>query len=129
MGANHRSHTGTGTMVFGMELILDLDGCDPGTLADRDALARYAADLVDLIEMKAYGEPILEDFGHDDPVTAGWTLVQLIETSSVTGHFSDHLGRAHINIFSCRAFDPEKAAVFTGHYFASDRVTRTVLIR
>ena len=129
MVAGRRSHTGTGTMVFGMELILDLDNCDPRTLADREALARYAVDLVDLIEMKAYREPILEHFGHDDPITAGWTLIQLIETSSITGHFSDHLRRAHINIFSCRTFEPEKAATFTERYFASDRVTQTVLIR
>lgn len=111
-------------MVFGMELVLDIDGCDLDALIDPGRLATFAEDLVTLLEMKAYGPCELWHFGHDDPVTAGYTsevvgftgdtvrLRQLIETSSIVGHFSPELRRAHLNIFSCRRFDPEKALAF-----------------
>jgi len=67
--------------------------------------------------MVAYGEPIVEHFGHEDPETSGYTLVQLIETSNVTAHFCDNSGEIYLDIFSCRDFDTEKAiAVFRRHF-------------
>ncbi|WP_019927342.1 S-adenosylmethionine decarboxylase family protein [Nocardia sp. BMG111209] len=122
-------HHGVDAMTFGMELILDLDGCDPAAIGDADTIRGYARELVELIGMKAYGEPIIEHFGHDDPVTSGYTLVQLIETSSVVGHFSEHLGRAYLNIFSCRRFDAETALRFTADWFGSHGARQTIIVR
>jgi S-adenosylmethionine decarboxylase len=116
-------------MIFGMELVLDIDACDLGALTDHDGLVQFAGDLVELLKMRAYGDPIIEHFGHDDPRTSGFTLVQLIETSSIVGHFSDELRRAHLNIFSCRAFDPDEAAQFCAERFGGRVAARHVLIR
>jgi hypothetical protein len=128
-------------MVFGMELVLDIDGCDQPPLTHPGLLNRFALDLVELLDMKAYGPCELWHFGHDDPVTAGYTsevvgftgdtirLRQLIETSSIVGHFSPELRRAHLNIFSCRRFDPEKAAEFcTKHFGGTLGPTGAVLL-
>jgi hypothetical protein len=38
---------------------------------------------------KAYGAPVLEHFAEHLPEAAGYSLVQLIETSAITGHFCD----------------------------------------
>ena len=62
--------------------------------------------------MKAYGEPILEHFAVHDPKAAGYSLVQLIETSAITGHFVDKTGEAFLDIFSCKSFDHPKAVIF-----------------
>ena len=43
------------------------------------------------------------------PEAAGYSLVQLIETSAITGHFCDLSGDAYIDIFSCKDFDAELA--------------------
>lgn len=115
----------TQEMVFGMELVLNIDDCDLPALTDDRLLGRFALDLVALLDMKAYGPCELWHFGHDDPVTAGYTseivgtvrLRQLIETSSIVGHFSPELRRAHLNIFSCRTFDPERAKAFCAERF------------
>ena len=43
------------------------------------------------------------------PQAAGYSLVQLIETSAITGHFCDASGDAYLDIFSCKDFDPATA--------------------
>lgn len=79
--------------------------------------------------MKRYGEPLIPHFGHDNPITAGYSMVQLIETSSVTGHFSEYKKSAYINIFSCAWFDMEKTAQFCQDYFEAKRIDFTFLKR
>lgn len=122
-------HCFTGTFHFGKHLVLDLDGCDPTAIAERETIAGYATSIVKEIKMTAYGEPILAHFGHDDPITAGWTLVQLIETSSIVAHFSEHLRRAHIDIFSCRPFDTGRAIRHSAAVFGATKATVTVINR
>ena len=59
--------------------------------------------------MVAYGEPVLAHFATHLPEAAGYSLVQLIEASAVTGHFCDASGDAYLDIFSCKDFDSEVA--------------------
>ena len=103
--------------AFGQHLVVDAAGCND-RISDRDAIAAFALDLVKAIDMKAYGAPWIEHFGHDLPKASGYTLVQLIETSNVTAHFCDHSGEAYFDIFSCREFDQDKALAVIAAYFA-----------
>ncbi|MFI6958244.1 hypothetical protein ACIBJI_32845 [Nocardia sp. NPDC050408] len=41
----------------------------------------------------------------------------MTETSSLVGHFSEKLGRAYLNICSCRRFDAELALRFSADWF------------
>ena len=59
--------------------------------------------------MVASGEPNIKHFATHNEDAAGYSLVQLIETSSITGHFVDKNGDCYIDIFSCKAFDIETA--------------------
>lgn len=115
--------------TFGMELVLNLANCDPQTIRSREQLISYARELCQIINMKPYGEPWAERFGLADPKATGYTLVQLIETSSITGHFSEEWNKAYINIFSCRAFDADKAAAFTRRFFDASSTGQQLLIR
>jgi S-adenosylmethionine/arginine decarboxylase-like enzyme len=115
--------------TYGVELVMDLDECDLGVITDADRIREFAKRLVEHIKMRPYGEPVVEHFGHDDPITSGYTLVQLIETSSIVAHFSDALRRAHVNVFSCRAFDPRSAMDFTETFLGAQETTYTVLSR
>jgi S-adenosylmethionine/arginine decarboxylase-like enzyme len=67
--------------------------------------------------MKAYGAPILEHFATHDPSKGGYSLVQLIETSSITGHFVDINGDAYIDIFSCKPFSFETVKEVVHEFF------------
>lgn len=115
--------------TFGMELVLDLVDCDPETIRSGEKIAQYTRQLCDVIAMKAYGEPFVERFGLAEPKTAGYSLVQLIETSSITGHFSEAWNKAYINIFSCRSFDTDRAASFTKEFFKAKGVVQQILTR
>ena len=115
---------------FGQELILNLYGCNLKTISSGSAIKKFVIELCDnVIRMKRYGEPLIPHFGHDNPITSGYSLVQLIETSSVTAHFSEYKKSVYLNIFSCAWFDAEKTAKFCKKFFGATRVTSTLLKR
>ena len=115
--------------TFGMEVVLDLYDCNPEAIRSKEKLQEYTRELCQVIEMTPYGAPFAERFGLNEAKTAGYSIVQLIETSSITGHFSEELNSAYINIFSCKGFDPEQAAEFSRGFFGADRVKFTLHIR
>ena len=115
--------------TFGMEVVLDLYDCNPETIRSKERLQEYARELCQVIEMTPYGAPFAERFGLNEAKTAGYSIVQLIETSSITGHFSEERNSAYINIFSCKEFDPKQAAEFSKDFFEADRVESALRIR
>lgn len=115
--------------TFGMEVALDLYDCTPETIRSKEKLQEYTRELCQVIEMAPYGAPFAERFGLNEAKTAGYSIVQLIETSSITGHFSEEWNSAYINIFSCKEFDPKQAAEFSKDFFEADRVESTLHVR
>src|SRR4051812_22155623 len=95
--------------MWGRHLVLDCSTCDQEAVSEGEVLREFCADLVVSIGMVAYVEPVLEHFATHLPEAAGYSLVQLIETSAVTGHFCDASGDAYLDVFSCKDFDPEVA--------------------
>ena len=115
--------------IYGYELVMDLEGCAEEVLTSRRKLKEYVAKLCKLIKMKPYGKTLIPHFGTKVAFTKGYSLVQLIETSSITGHFSDLWGKAYINIFSCRKFNRTAAKKFTRRFFRAKSVKNRFLIR
>lgn len=115
--------------TFGMEVVLDLYDCNLETIRSKEKLQEYTRELCQVIGMTPYGAPFAERFGLNEAKTAGYSIVQLIETSSITGHFSEEWNSAYINIFSCKEFDPKQAAEFSKDFFEADRVESTLHIR
>lgn len=115
---------------FGQELILNLYGCDLKKISSGSEIKKFVIELCDnVIKMKRYGEAFIPHFGHDNPISSGYSLVQLIETSSVTAHFSEYKKSIYLNIFSCAWFDVDKTADFCKKFFGATKVTRRVLRR
>ncbi len=114
---------------FGKELILDLYDCDYQTITSEQKLNDFLVQICDLIKMKRYGKPLVERFGFGKDFTSGYSIVQLIETSSIVGHFSDFWKSSYINIFSCKDFDEQKAADFTKKFFKAKKIKKRVIIR
>ncbi|MFZ5845078.1 MAG: S-adenosylmethionine decarboxylase family protein [Patescibacteria group bacterium] len=116
--------------MFGQELILNLYDCDPVKIASGEEIKKFVIELCDnVIHMKRFGEPLIPHFGHDNPIASGYSLVQLIETSSVTAHFSEYKKSVYLNIFSCAWFDAEKTAEFCKNFFGAKRVQSQLLKR
>ncbi len=115
--------------AFGWELQLDLYDCDPERISSEQALRDYARELCEAIDMKAYGQALLPYFGENSEITKGYSLLQFIETSSITGHFSEYTGTAYLNVFSCKTFDPEVVKEFSLRFFGAKRAAAVFTTR
>jgi hypothetical protein len=114
---------------YGWELILDLHGCDPEMLESPHLLDQFVQRLISLLDMKAYGPFECPHFGHADTKTAGYSFKQWIETSSIIGHLSPARRSVHLNIFSCKRFDFEGAALYCITVFSAAHADRRVEVR
>ncbi|MDW7975111.1 MAG: S-adenosylmethionine decarboxylase [Leptospiraceae bacterium] len=104
------------TGAWGLVTALDLHDCDPELIRDRDAIYQYTIELCEKIKVKRFGEPIIVHFGEDERV-AGYSLVQLIETSLVSGHFANLTNRVYLDIFSCAYYDPKEVIEYSKNFF------------
>jgi S-adenosylmethionine/arginine decarboxylase-like enzyme len=68
--------------------------------------------------MKPFGDPQILHFG--DGPRAGYTLVQLIHTSCITGHFCDESDSAYIDVFSCKPFEPSDVQKVVSEFFGPE---------
>jgi S-adenosylmethionine/arginine decarboxylase-like enzyme len=108
--------------LFGQELTVDLYDCDLATISSGEKIKEFIVELCDnVIHMKRYGEALIPHFGHENPITSGYSLVQLIETSCVSAHFSEYKKSVYLNIFSCAYFDPKVTEEFCKKFFGAQR--------
>ena len=125
----YKKDSGVKRKQYGYELVLDLYDCNLKAISSKKKLQTYVNRLCRLIKMKKYGKTWIPYFGEKEPYTKGYTLVQLIETSSIVGHFSELFNSAYINIFSCKAFSAKKATNFTKKFFGPKRIKSRYYIR
>jgi len=114
---------------YGIETVIDLYDCKFAAISSESKLRQYLKKIVKELDMVAFGAPFVERFGFNAEHTAGYSVVQLIETSSITGHFSETFRSAHINVFSCKPYDTEAAYELTRRFFGATDGTFRVLER
>jgi S-adenosylmethionine/arginine decarboxylase-like enzyme len=114
--------------AWGTSTHIDLKNCNRNKISNRDLLESYVVSLCDLMKVQRFGNVIIEKFG-DRPEIAGFSLVQLIETSCITGHFVDDDNSAYIDVFSCNSYDTNKVIEFTCEFFESDEYSYCILTR
>ena len=120
--------------MYGKELILDFHNCNVDRF-NRADIERYFIELCVLIDMERQDLHFWDDVGvpiedhQTEPHLKGTSAIQFISTSNVTLHALELTGALYINIFSCKDFDAEVAAVYTKHYFGGTLVNRAEIIR
>jgi len=114
--------------VWGQHLVLDMGGCNEN-IARKESLRDFVAELVDAIDMVAYGEPVIEHFATHSQAAAGYSMVQLIETSAITAHFSDHNRDVYLDVFSCKSFDENMVVQVVDKYFEPKNIYKLSLGR
>ena len=102
-------------MYWGYHLILNCGHCIPSTIRSKSTIERFAKTLVQKIDMVPYGEPQVQHFGSGNK--AGYTLVQLIETSNITAHFVEETDDIYLDVFSCKPFNPFLVKDITKSHF------------
>jgi len=114
--------------AWGQHLILNIAGCNDN-ICKKTAIKAFVEELTSAVDMKAYGEPLIEHFAEYLPDAAGHSLVQLIETSAIVGHFSDKNRDAYLDIFSCKAFDKGEAVKTVKKHFEPESLQILCLSR
>ncbi|MBU1340467.1 MAG: S-adenosylmethionine decarboxylase [Proteobacteria bacterium] len=118
----------TAPEVWGIASAIDIYDCDPVKIRDAELIKRFVVELCDLIEMKRFGETQVVHFGEDEKV-AGFSMVQLIETSLISAHFANLTHTVYLDVFSCKAYDSEKVRVFAQKYFGGSFSSLNVTLR
>ena len=113
--------------AWGLSTAVDLQDCRPETIRDRDHIEAYVIALCRLIGMKRYGDCQIVHFG--DGRVAGYSMIQLIETSLISGHFANDTNRAYLDIFSCKGYDPAVVEEFSRKFFGARNSTISVTLR
>jgi S-adenosylmethionine/arginine decarboxylase-like enzyme len=112
---------------WGYHLILDCADGKRDAVTDSNLIAEFARRLVKDIDMVAYGEPQVVLFGTGNK--EGYTLVQLIETSNICGHFCSESGDLYLDVFSCKTFDREVVKNLVNEYFGFKNIKESYLLR
>lgn len=103
--------------AWGLSCAFDFKGADKKKISEPDIVKKFIKELCDEINMKMYGETWIEKFASHDHRLYGITVLQAIETSSITAHFAENIGEIYLDVFSCAEYDPQKVLEFTNGFF------------
>ena len=113
---------------WGYHFLLDCSGCDLDKITNKETIELFCKTLVKRIDMVALGEPMIEYCLSGEP-NEGYSLLQLITTSNITGHFVTNDRSAYIDVFSCKRFDTHVVEDTVREFFSPDKIRMTFLTR
>ena len=114
-------------MEWGRLATIDLHKCDKNLIKNKSQIKKFISNLCKEIGMKRYGETIIKKFGKNS--LKGYSVMQFIETSTITIHFDETENRAFIDIFSCKKFNIKKVEKFSKEFFRAKRSKTRLLVR
>jgi S-adenosylmethionine/arginine decarboxylase-like enzyme len=114
--------------AWGILTSVDLHDCNPETIRSAERIKQFVVELCDLIEMKRYGECQVVHFG-EDPRVAGFSMVQLIETSMISAHFANETNNVYLDIFSCKFYEPDVVEEFSRKFFEAKDSHKSYVLR
>lgn len=114
--------------VWGIASSFDIYDCNPDTIRSAAKIREFVVKLCDLIEMKRFGETTVVHFGEDEKV-AGFSMIQLIETSLISAHFANLTNTVYLDVFSCKPYDPAIVEEFAREFFGGSRCITNVNLR
>ena len=106
--------------AWGWELIIDASKCNLEKITSHDNIYNFNKKLVKDIDMVAYGEPQIIHFGSGEK--EGYTSVQLIETSNITGHYANDDRAVFLNVFSCKEYSVDVVIDLVKEFFEPEEV-------
>lgn len=113
--------------MWGKTALINLYECDTELIKNSLEIRNYIKQSCKKMNMKMIGSPKIKRFGKGD--LEGFSFMQFIETSSITGHFDETEKRAFIDVFSCKEFNEKKATEFSKEFFKAKKSKCKVFIR
>jgi S-adenosylmethionine/arginine decarboxylase-like enzyme len=114
---------------WGIHTGLDLHNCNPETIRDADKIKQYVVELCQLIGVTRYGECQVVHFADHNEDVAGFSMVQLIETSLISAHFANKTNHTYLDIFSCAYYDPDVVKDFSQKFFEAKDCVAHIQLR
>ena len=114
--------------MWGIASSIDIYGCNPETIRSAEKIKQFVKELCDLIEMKRYGETMVVHFGEEERV-AGFSMVQLIETSLISAHFANLTNTVYLDVFSCKLYEIKSVEEFSTSFFEGESCTTQMKYR
>jgi S-adenosylmethionine decarboxylase len=104
---------------YGPHLMLDLNDCKQSTLDNLDACFKLLSELPGIVGMTAITQPYVFRYNAVVPEDAGITGVVIIAESHISLHTYPKKNFVFVDLFSCKAFDVEKAKTYIIAFFES----------
>ncbi len=117
--------------MFGPHLTIDLYGCDAKLLGDMAHVYRILDEMPGLLDMKKISKPqVLPYEGSKGTFDKGGiSAFVIIATSHISIHTFVHQKYASVDIFSCKAFDTDKATRYISEKFKAKKTETNLLSR
>jgi S-adenosylmethionine decarboxylase len=103
--------------AFGPHLTIDLKGCPIEILSNYELHFNYLKNLPEMIQMTPITQPYVFPYNGLVPEDKGITGIVIIAESHLSIHSFEMKGYSFIDIFSCKAFETEKALKYTLELF------------
>lgn len=123
--------------TWGYHLIMDIGECNVEKISNKENITKCIHHLIKKTKMHALGDPVFKTVlatpqmlkKHID----GISVVQFIETSSITMHFVNSERAGFIDFFSCKEFKPEDVQEILVRHFDPHKIkiryiTRDILV-
>ncbi len=114
-----------GTVMGGVEWLVDAFGCEPEHLRDRAVLLELGATLIRALELHVIGEPQVHQFGGPGGITA----LYLLSESHLAWHTYPEHGLATLNVYCCRTRAPLDWTALLERSLGARRVRVTDVLR
>lgn len=106
---------------WGFHFIVDAGNCDVDTIKNKSHIKEFIKKLLIKTKMNPIGPPIFK-YVKPTPQTIkneidGYSVVQIIVTSSVTIHFVNSTKMMFLDFFSCKKFKQEDVLELIKEYF------------
>lgn len=120
---------------WGYCLSMDLGACSPRILRSKEKIEEFVTKLCDeVLKVQRYGPFWIERFGAKTEIegysSAAFNVkaqqsgsVQMIEVSSIVGHYSEAFESCFIDIFSCMPFEQDLVLSFTKQAFKAQFIS------
>lgn len=110
---------------WGITTSVDLRSCNPKLIRDANHIKTFTIDLCNLLNVNRMGKCQIVHYGERKEIQ-GFSMVQLIDTSLISGHFAEALNNAYLDIFSCKYHDPVEVFNFAIKFFEADPTTSSL---
>jgi len=114
---------------FGKHLILDCKKCKKEKIKDLENIKKFITELLKVTKMKKWGDLIVQNLNCGPKHLHGYSIVQLIHTSSIVCHFCNNTGDLYVDFFSCKNFDNIKVINCVNKYFEPKKIKKKSIQR